>query len=318
MACVDWRKLAKFSLFLVFIWTTSPDASRDSTNSAGQCNLFLDCPMAESSSSAASSTDELQRTTVPTVVEPFEGAHQANGLPLVEALGSDEASDEYDYLFKIVLIGDTNVGKSQLLLRFTRNEFQLESRSTIGVEFATRNLRVARTKVVKVQMWDSAGQERFRAMTSVFYRNALGALLVYDITNPKTFSDLGIWLAELKQLAEPGTIIMLVGNKTDLEHSRAVTFEQGRDYAERNGLLFIETSALAATKVDEAFHSLTGNIYSAMYSQPNSLLRSPRLSAQMQQGRVFAPNVAPGNGIPPKRLSEENRRLKSKSCCRRN
>ncbi|KAK9025676.1 hypothetical protein V6N11_038534 [Hibiscus sabdariffa] len=97
------------------------------------------------------------------------------------------ADDDYDYLFKLVLIGDSGVGKSNLLSRFARNEFNLESKSTIGVEFATRSIRVD-DKVVKAQIWDTAGQERYRAITSAYYRGAVGALLVYDVTrHPKTF-----------------------------------------------------------------------------------------------------------------------------------
>lgn len=112
-------------------------------------------------------------------------------------MGAYRADDDYDYLFKVVLIGDSGVGKSNLLSRFTKNEFSLESKSTIGVEFATRSIRVD-DKVVKAQIWDTAGQERFRAVTSAYYRGAVGALIVYDITRRTTFDSISRWLDELK------------------------------------------------------------------------------------------------------------------------
>ncbi|KAI3509301.1 hypothetical protein L1887_24475 [Cichorium endivia] len=168
--------------------------------------------------------------------------------------------DEYDYLFKVVLIGDSGVGKSNLLSRFTRNEFCLESKSTIGVEFATRTLQVEE-KTVKAQIWDTAGQERYRAITSAYYRGALGALLVYDTTKPTTFENISRWLKELRDHADSNIVIMLIGNKTDLKHLRAVTTEDAQTFAEKEGLSFIETSALEAVNVEKAFQTILGEIY---------------------------------------------------------
>ncbi|MCL7023898.1 hypothetical protein MKW94_015401 [Papaver nudicaule] len=168
--------------------------------------------------------------------------------------------EEYDYLFKIVLIGDSGVGKSNLLSRFTRNEFCLESKSTIGVEFATRTLQVE-GKTIKAQIWDTAGQERYRAITSAYYRGALGALLVYDVTKPTTFENVSRWLKELRDHADSNIVIMLIGNKTDLKHLRAVTTEDAQSFAEKEGLSFIETSALEAINVEKAFQTILGEIY---------------------------------------------------------
>ncbi|XP_065870694.1 ras-related protein RABA2a [Euphorbia lathyris] len=168
--------------------------------------------------------------------------------------------EEYDYLFKVVLIGDSGVGKSNLLSRFTRNEFCLESKSTIGVEFATRTLQVE-GRTVKAQIWDTAGQERYRAITSAYYRGALGALLVYDVTKPTTFDNVSRWLKELRDHADSNIVIMLIGNKTDLKHLRAVATEDAQGYAEREGLSFIETSALEATNVERAFQTILSEIY---------------------------------------------------------
>ncbi|KAF3443992.1 hypothetical protein FNV43_RR13682 [Rhamnella rubrinervis] len=171
-----------------------------------------------------------------------------------------KAEDEYDYLFKLVLIGDSGVGKSNLLSRFTRNEFNLESKSTIGVEFATKSLKID-GKVIKAQIWDTAGQERYRAITSAYYRGAVGALLVYDVTRRSTFENVGRWLKELRDHTDPNLVVMLIGNKSDLRHLVAVSTEDGKSFAERESLCFMETSALEATNVESAFSEALTQIY---------------------------------------------------------
>ncbi|MBA0779133.1 hypothetical protein Gotri_003413 [Gossypium trilobum] len=260
------------------------------------------------------------------------------------------AEDDYDYLFKVVLIGDSGVGKSNLLSRFTRNEFSLESKSTIGVEFATRSLNVD-GKVIKAQIWDTAGQERYhfyyslallsfifdlgifssllvlqgiwfcnssvaiiacftsktakswltsdmillrhariyyrsngqcfnlsfilflnlssytdryRAITSAYYRGAVGALLVYDVTRHSTFENVERWLRELRDHTDPNIVVMLVGNKSDLRHLVAVSTEDGKSFAEKESLYFMETSALEATNVEIAFAEVLTQIYNVV------------------------------------------------------
>ncbi|KAJ7294737.1 hypothetical protein O6H91_02G112300 [Diphasiastrum complanatum] len=170
------------------------------------------------------------------------------------------SDEDYDYLFKVVLIGDSGVGKSNLLSRFTRNEFSLESKSTIGVEFATRSINVD-GKLIKAQIWDTAGQERYRAITSAYYRGAVGALLVYDITRHVTFENVERWLKELKDHTDSNIVVMLVGNKSDLRHLRAVSVEDGQSFSEREGLYFMETSALESTNVENAFKQILTQIY---------------------------------------------------------
>ncbi|KAG0749691.1 hypothetical protein G6F57_001818 [Rhizopus arrhizus] len=169
-------------------------------------------------------------------------------------------SDDYDYLFKVVLIGDSGVGKTNLLGRFTRNEFNLESKSTIGVEFATRSIQVD-NKVIKAQIWDTAGQERYRAITSAYYRGAVGALLCYDISKHSTFESVSRWLKELRDHADSNIVIMLVGNKSDLRHLRAVPTDEAKQFASENGLSFIETSALDATNVELSFQRILTEIH---------------------------------------------------------
>ncbi len=171
------------------------------------------------------------------------------------------ASEEYyDYLFKLVLIGDSGVGKSNLLSRFTRNEFLYESKSTIGVEFATRNVSIE-AKTVKAQIWDTAGQERYRAITSAYYRGAVGALLVFDITKRATYDNVDRWLKELREHADQDIVIMLVGNKTDQPHLRGVTTAEAQQKAREFKLNYFETSALSGDNVEASFTELLKEIY---------------------------------------------------------
>ncbi|KZS98816.1 ras-domain-containing protein [Sistotremastrum niveocremeum HHB9708] len=186
-------------------------------------------------------------------------------------------NSNYDYLFKVVLIGDSGVGKSNLLSRFTRNEFNLDSKSTIGVEFATRSINVD-GKTLKAQIWDTAGQERYRAITAAYYRGAVGALLVYDISKQATFANVTRWLKELRDHADSNIVIMLVGNKSDLKHLRAVSTEEAKNFSTENGLSFIETSALDASNVESAFQTILTDIYrivSAKSLEQNSEVKAP-------------------------------------------
>ncbi|XP_022140351.1 ras-related protein RABA1f-like [Momordica charantia] len=175
-------------------------------------------------------------------------------------MGAYRADDDYDYLFKVVLIGDSGVGKSNLLSRFTRNEFSLETKSTIGVEFATRSIRVD-DKIVKAQIWDTAGQERYRAITSAYYRGAVGALIVYDVTRHVTFENVERWLKELRGHTDQNIVIMLVGNKADLRHLRAVSTEDAQAFAERERTYFMETSALESFNVENSFTEVLTQTY---------------------------------------------------------
>jgi len=174
--------------------------------------------------------------------------------------GAAPQQEKYDYLFKVVVIGDSGVGKSNLLSRFTRNEFNLESKSTIGVEFATRTVTIE-GKTIKAQIWDTAGQERYRAITSAYYRGAVGALVVYDITKDASFDNVAKWLAELKENATADITMLIVGNKTDLASARAVTTEKGQTYAEEQKVSFMEASALNGGNVEAAFLQILTEIY---------------------------------------------------------
>mmetsp|Transcript_64604 Transcript_64604/g.76495 ORF Transcript_64604/g.76495 Transcript_64604/m.76495 type:complete len:183 (+) Transcript_64604:96-644(+) len=150
--------------------------------------------------------------------------------------------EEYEYLFKVVLKGDHGVGKSNLLSRFTKNEFDFESKTTIGVDFANKLIQVD-GKNIKAQVWDTVGQERYRAVTSAYYKGAVGALLVYDITKRDTFENLDQWLTELCEHAEPNIVFMLVGNKSDLDQQRVIKTDEAMAFCEDHHLEFNETSS---------------------------------------------------------------------------
>ncbi|KAH9592408.1 Ras- protein Rab-2A, variant 2 [Schistosoma haematobium] len=157
----------------------------------------------------------------------------------------------YAYLFKYIIIGDTGVGKSCLLLQFTDKRFQPVHDLTIGVEFGARMINID-DKQIKLQIWDTAGQESFRSITRSYYRGAAGALLVYDITR-ETFTHLTTWLEDARQHSSSNMVIMLIGNKSDLESRRDVQKEEGEAFAREHGLIFMETSAKTAANVEDAF-----------------------------------------------------------------
>jgi len=165
----------------------------------------------------------------------------------------------YAYLFKYIIIGDVSVGKSCLLLQFTDRRFQPVHDLTIGVEFGSRLVQLD-GKPIKLQIWDTAGQEAFRSITRSYYRGAAGALLVYDVTRRDTFESLATWLEDARQHANPNITIMLIGNKSDLESRRVVSREEGQRFAQENGLVFLETSAKTAMNVEEAFNDTARDI----------------------------------------------------------
>ena len=136
-------------------------------------------------------------------------------------------------LFKIVLVGDSGVGKTNLLTRFSKNEFNLESRATIGVEFATKTINTETGHKIRAQIWDTAGQDRYRAIASSYYKGAVGALLVYDITKTESFENVSKWLKELREHGLANMTLMLIGNKTDLAKMRTVRTEDAATYAEK-------------------------------------------------------------------------------------
>jgi len=161
-------------------------------------------------------------------------------------------SESYDFLFKFLVIGSAGTGKSCILHQFIENKFKQDSNHTIGVEFGSKIINVG-GKFVKLQIWDTAGQERFRSVTRSYYRGAAGALLVYDITSRESFNALTAWLTDARSLASPNIVILMVGNKKDLDAEREVTFLEASRFAQENELMFLETSAMTGDHIEEAF-----------------------------------------------------------------
>ena len=173
---------------------------------------------------------------------------------------SSQNPNGYDMIFKIVLIGDTSVGKTNILSKYLSDEFDPESKATVGVEFGTKNFKIE-NNIVKVQIWDTAGQERYRSITNAYYKGAKGALLVYDITNQKSFDNLDRWISDLKINGDEKISIILLGNKSDLEKQRVINTEEGKNKAEFFKFAFLETSALNGNNIEKAFDELIKDVY---------------------------------------------------------
>ncbi|RZB80123.1 Ras-related protein RABA4d [Glycine soja] len=205
-------------------------------------------------------------------------------------------NQKIDYVFKVVLIGDSAVGKTQLLARFARNEFSLDSKATIGVEFQTKTL-IIDNKIIKAQIWDTAGQERYRAVTSAYYRGAVGAMLVYDMTKRQSFDHMVKWLEELRGHADQNIVIMLIGNKCDLGSLRAVPMEDAEELAQRENLFFMETSALESTNVETCFLTILTEIY-RIHAKKSLTTSDDDIggSGLLKGSRIIVPNQEIYNG----------------------
>jgi len=210
------------------------------------------------------------------------------------------ASDStYDFLFKFLMIGSTGVGKSCLLHQLLEKKFKAESTHTIGVEFGSKVVSVA-GKSVKLQIWDTAGQERFRSVTRSYYRGAAGALLVYDSTSRESFNSLTQWLTDAKTLASPNIVIILCGNKIDMEADREVTFLEASRFAQENEILFLETSAMTGENVEDAFNKCAKTILTRVES---GVIDPQQAGSGIQYGNVHLPtsrsqedNIGGGSG----------------------
>ncbi len=165
----------------------------------------------------------------------------------------------FNYLLKYIIIGDSGVGKSNILLRYTRDKFNEEFQSTIGVEFGVKNLQIE-DKIYRVQIWDTAGQENFRSITRAYYKNSVCACVVYDITSKNSFENIKSWIEDCRKQCPKTILLVLIGNKVDLENEREVSYEEGDDFAKKYEMFFFETSAKTGINIDEVFIKTTNEI----------------------------------------------------------
>ena len=168
--------------------------------------------------------------------------------------------EDYDFLFKIVLIGDSSVGKTNIMNKYLKDIFKQDSKATVGVEFGSK-LFIINNHKIKAQIWDTAGQERYRSITNAYYKGAKGAFIVYDITRKETFDSVEKWISDLNATCEKGITVMLIGNKNDLENQRQISKEQGKEKARSFQFAFLETSALSGDNLEKAFSMLITETY---------------------------------------------------------
>jgi len=201
------------------------------------------------------------------------------------------ASQEYDYLFKLLLIGDSGVGKSCLLLRFADDTYTESYISTIGVDFKIRTLDLS-GKTCKLQIWDTAGQERFRTITSSYYRGAHGIIVVYDVTDKESFNNVKHWMQEIDKYAADGVNKLLIGNKCDLSSKKVVSYDEAKELADSLSVQFMETSAKNAHNVEQAFQTMAGEIKERVAKQQTA--GGPKGSTTLGAGSQV--NAAGGGG----------------------
>jgi len=175
-------------------------------------------------------------------------------------MATGETKGDYDMIFKLILIGDSAVGKTNILSKFLEDRFDKDSKATVGVEFGTKNFEIDNL-IVKAQIWDTAGQERYRSITSAYYKGAKGCLIVYDITRKATFESVDRWIADVKGSSDNKLSIILLGNKCDDENERKVSREEGEEKAKYHNVAFLETSALNGTNIEKAFQELINDVY---------------------------------------------------------
>jgi Ras-related protein Rab-11A len=179
----------------------------------------------------------------------------------------NEGKEEFDHVIKVILIGDSGVGKTNIISRLCKDEFLVESKSTVGVEFASKLIELENKKVIKMQLWDTAGQERYKAITNTYYYRSQGALVVFDITKLSSFKSVDKWVNQLREHAGPDVTLVLVGNKSDLKTLRAVSMEEALETASNLGNMeYIETSALQNSHINDAFTSLVSSKYNIIYN----------------------------------------------------
>ena len=174
--------------------------------------------------------------------------------------------DNYEMMFKVVLVGDSFVGKTNIMSKYLKNEFHEDSKATVGVEFGSKQFKIE-GHTIKAQIWDTAGQERYKAITSAYYKGAKGAFVVYDITRKGSFESIEKWVNDLTSTADKKLTIVVIGNKCDLEDQRQITKEQGEEKANKLEVAFLETSAFSGENLDKAFEMMVNEIYKKCHEE---------------------------------------------------
>ena len=216
-----------------------------------------------------------------------------------------EEEEEYSLIFKIILIGDTSVGKTNILSRYINDTFSETSKSTVGVELATK-VEHYNKKKIKIQIWDTAGQERYKSITTSYYKGAKGAFIVYDITKKESFKNVDKWIKDLKEFGDEDVTILIIGNKCDLEDEREVSIEEVKKKAELFDIGYCETSALKAKNIDYAFQTLIKLVAEKMEKEKNGA------NKYGNQSNVISTGVS----LETKIIAECNRpKIKDKFCC---
>lgn len=198
------------------------------------------------------------------------------------------AKQAYDHLFKILLIGDSGVGKTCILCRFSDDSFNPSFISTIGIDFKMKTIEI-NGKKIKLQIWDTAGQERFYTITSTYYRGAMGIMLVYDVTDGKSFDSIGKWLRNIDENANEDVVKMIMGNKCDMEDKRVISTERGQEVAKHHDIPFVETSAKTNINIIRAFHDITAKI---LEKQPEKKVE--HINITNNNSNVQTPSNRPG------------------------
>lgn len=291
---------------------TLSDSSSESSSVSSNSNSTSKASVPRSQSSVDKAGE--RKKSAP----PSNGVNSSPGKSLSE--DSHGEGVIYDASYKVILLGDSGVGKSNLLSRFTKGLFHTHSKPTVGVEFASKTLKMDNHKLVRAQIWDTAGQERYRLIASSYYRRALGALLVYDVTSKTSFENIPKWLREVEDTADEDCLVMLVGNKIDLSKGgrRAVTLADGRDFAMKNKIAFIETSAKENTGVDAAFHHLLQAIYNLQGNKQQRMAMMRKQQQQQNDGQYDVDSNENGFKLSPTDAAYRRGRYSQRraGCCR--
>ena len=220
--------------------------------------------------------------------------------------------DNYDILLKLVMIGDSGVGKTNILSRYINNEFSLTSKATVGVEFCSTIVK-KNGKLIKLQIWDTAGQERYKSITSAYYKGSKGAFVVYDISRKNTFDNVDKWINELKNNGSEDVFIMLVGNKSDLKDQREISEEEVKKKAELYNVAFCETSALEGKNIEYAFENLINEITKKVEKEREK--NGKNVIKNKDEGKIITLETGNDNKNKGSQDNEKNNSKGNKNIC---